>query len=189
MVGDEQLSGIGLETGQQYYAIVRKLQPSVLVETGVCNGVSTLCILLALNENETGQLHSIDFPYRADEPLDEFRSKTFEKYGGAAIPSDKEPGWIIPDELRNRWSLTIGKSQRKLPALLTQFDEIDFFAHDSEHSVPCMMYEFELAWEWLAPDGILIADDISWNNSFELFTEHRECNPGLITPNVGYCRK
>jgi predicted O-methyltransferase YrrM len=183
------LSGIGLDRAQDYYAVVRKLEPSIIVETGVCNGISTLSILLALQQNGSGKLYSIDYPFRADESLDEFRQETFEGYGGAAIPSDKDPGWIIPDELRSAWDLTIGKSQRELPRLITELETIDMFAHDSEHSHPCMMFEFELAYEWIRDDGVILSDDISWNSAFSVFTEVRKPKCGRLSNNVGYIKK
>lgn len=92
MTGKEGMGGIALETAKDYYAVTRKFEPHTVVETGVCNGVSTLAILLAIQENESGQLYSIDYPFKADESLEEFRQETFDDYGGAAIPKDKQPG-------------------------------------------------------------------------------------------------
>lgn len=189
LTGQSGLAGVGLDIAQEYYAVVRKLEPSIIVETGVCNGISTLSILLALHQNGSGELYSIDYPLRADESLDEFRQETFEGYGGAAIPSNKEPGWIIPSELRSIWDLTIGKSQQELPRLITELETIDIFAHDSEHSYPCMMFEFELAYEWMNDEGVILSDDISWNSAFSVFTEVRKPEYGKISNNVGYMRK
>lgn len=189
MTGRDGFGVVGLNVGKDYYALVRKQKPDTVVETGVCNGVSTLCIFLALSENETGQLYSIDYPYRADEPLEEFHSKTFKQYGGAAIPSDKSPGLIVPDSLQNRWTLTIGKSQRELPRLLSDIGGIDMFVHDSEHSVPCLTFEYELAWEWLRGNGLVVSDDISWNDAFETFVSVREPNHWFISSNIGYLYK
>lgn len=139
--------------------------------------------------NGHGTVYSIDYPFRADESLDEFRAETFDEYGGAAIPQDKDPGWIIPDSVRDNWELIIGKSQRELPKLIADLNSIDFFAHDSEHSTPCMLFEFELAWEWLERDGILVTDDISWNDAFDTFTDARAQRSGLVAPNAGYAVK
>jgi hypothetical protein len=172
--------------GRDLYALTRTLRPDVVVETGVCNGFSTLCLLTALQVNERGHLYSVDYPYRADESLDQFREETFHQYGGAAIPADREPGWLIPSPLRDRWSLTLGRSQRELPGLLEDLGDVDVFLHDSEHSVPCMHFEFELAWEFLADSGVLLADDVSWNDAFETFTALRAGQSGYIAPNVGY---
>jgi hypothetical protein len=183
------MGALSLNAARDYYAITRKLEPNAIIETGVCNGLSTVSILLALQKNGIGELYSIDYPFRADESLNEFRNETFEKYGGAAIPSDKEPGWIIPDELRGQWNLIIGKSQRELPKLITEVGDINMFIHDSEHSHPCMMFEYELAYEWLEDEGVILSDDITWNNSFEVFTNVRDPKLGKISNNVGYMIK
>lgn len=186
ITGRSAAGGVDSTTGARVYALIRKYQPDVVVETGVCNGLSTLYLLLALNENDAGTLYSIDYPYYADEPLEEFRADTFAGYGGAAIPSDKSPGWIIPDELRDDWVLREGKSQAELPQLRSEIDEIDLFIHDSEHSYSCMLFEFELAWAWLSDGGILLADDIDWNSAFAQFTAERTSDSGLIADGVGF---
>lgn len=186
MTGRSRLGDVGLEVGSRYYALVRKLQPRVLVETGVCNGVSSMCLLLAVQRNGFGRLYSVDFPYRANESLEDFRQGTFDRYGGAAIPRDKEPGWIIPAELRSSWELHVGKSQRELPRILLQLDGIDFFVHDSEHSAPCMMFEYEMAWEWLRPGGVIVSDDIDWNDAYATFCSVRHPDCGLVAPGVGF---
>lgn len=177
------------EIGEDLYALVRSQEPDTVVETGVCNGFSTLSLLSALEENGRGSLYSIDFPYRADESLAEFRADTFDHYGGAAIPADRDPGWIVPEDLRDRWLLRLGKSQRELPKLVSSLDAIDLFVHDSEHSVPCMLFEFEIAWEWLSPGGVLVADDVSWNDAFETFVTVRDAEWGYLAPDVAYARK
>lgn len=45
----------------------------MVVETEVCNGLSTLSILLALDENDDGKLYSLDYPLRIDESLELYR--------------------------------------------------------------------------------------------------------------------
>lgn len=141
------------ETMTDYYALIRHLQPSIIVETGVCHGSSTLAILLAIGENEHGHLYSIDYPFRIDDSIEEFRSETYDDFGGAAIPPDEDPGWIVPGRLSDHWTLRIGKSQRELPKLLTEVGSHDLFIHDSEHSMPCMLFEYDLAWEWMDGGG------------------------------------
>lgn len=180
---------VSTETGVRLYALIRDHEPQTLVETGVCNGVSTLYQLAALEKNGHGTLYSIDYPFQADQSLQEFREQTYDDFGGAQIPADKPPGWIIPDDLREHWTLTEGKSQRELPKLLAELDGIDWFLHDSEHSVPCMMMELELAWEWLRPDGLIVVDDISWTTAFDEFAEVRGAESGFVdTDDVGYLR-
>jgi predicted O-methyltransferase YrrM len=186
---NSSMGAISLDAARDYYAVTRKTDPDVVVETGVCNGLSTVSILLAIQKNGSGELYSIDYPYRADEPLENFRNKTFEDYGGAAIPSDKQPGWIIPEELRGQWTLHVGKSQRELPKLVSKLNSIDLFIHDSEHSHPCMMFEYELAYEWLKDGGMILSDDITWNEAFNIFTRTREPEYGKISKSTGYMIK
>lgn len=189
MTGETNMYGVSLDVSRDYYAVTRKLKPNVVIETGVCNGISTLAILLAIQKNGSGQLYSIDYPFRADESLEEFRQETFQDYGGAAIPSNKNPGWIIPDQLRSQWNLIIGKSQRELPKLITELKSVELFIHDSEHSHPCMMFEYEIAYEWLETPGMILSDDITWNNAFDIFTKIREPEYGRLSKNVGYISK
>lgn len=168
-------AGIGLKSAELLYSIVSKYEPENIIETGVCNGVSSLVILSALDENGSGDLYSIDYPMYANEPLPEFRKTAYpDGHAFSAIPANKEPGWIIPENLKQRWDLRVGKSQQKLPILLSEIDNLDVFIHDSEHTFPCMMFEYELAWERLNEDGILLSDDVSRNNSFRKFTDVRE---------------
>lgn len=178
---------MGTNSLANLYAIIRELKPSIVVETGVCNGFSSLVTLLAMEKNRHGHLYSIDYPYRSDISLQEFRDETFENYGGASIPKDKEPGWIIPERLRNRWSLREGKSQKQLCHLSSELSSPpELFIHDSEHSYPCMMFEYEWANTWIESGGVIISDDISWNDSFKVFTEERSLESQKISENFGY---
>jgi predicted O-methyltransferase YrrM len=187
IVDSENLSfgSISSKEAKILYALVREQKPEKLVETGVCNGVSTWIILEGLKENGEGRLYSIDYPFYTNESLEMFRDETFDGYGGAAIPEGRKPGWIIPDQLRENWELIEGKSQEKLPELLLELEEIDFFMHDSEHSTPCMIFEYELALNNLKNNGLIISDDITWNNAFEIFKENREVNSETISGNIG----
>jgi hypothetical protein len=137
--------------------------------TGVCNGVSTAFLLLALERNGTGELHSIDLPEIAGE---EYEPGTFwDGKGGAVIPPGRDPGWMVPDDLRSRWKLVLGKSQDELPPLLDRVGSIDFFMHDSEHSYECMSFEFDRAWEAMNDGGALVADDVNVNSAWDEFTQ------------------
>ena len=44
----------------------------------------------------------------------------------------------IPPELKQRWTLILGRSQEELPPLLERLGTIDSFMHDSEHSFECV---------------------------------------------------
>jgi len=148
------------------YALLRKTRPEVMVETGVCNGFSSAFILAALERNGTGRLYSVDFPEVAGESNpDAF----WEGKIGAVIPPGEQSGWIIPDRLRTRWHLSLGRSQDVLPPLLAELSAIDCFMHDSEHSYECMRFEFDAAWPLLRAGGTLIADDFLWNDALPEF--------------------
>jgi len=172
----------GYGEGLRLYAVLRKLKPLSAVETGVCNGVSTAFLLLALAENGAGELHSIDLPEIAGE---DYEPGTFwDGKGGAVIPSGKEPGWMVPDRLRDRWNLVLGRSQDELPRLLERLGAIDFFMHDSEHSESCMRFEFGASWTALRDGGVLAADDVNVNTAFADFAQARRREPIPIGPKL-----
>ncbi|MCE7739192.1 MAG: class I SAM-dependent methyltransferase [Candidatus Heimdallarchaeota archaeon] len=178
---------INLNIGKGVYSLIRKFKPEVLVETGVCNGISSAFILLALHKNKKGRLYSIDYPKIKGVS---YKNGTFwQDKGGAEIPKGKKPGWVIPKNLRDRWTLIQGKSQEELPPLISELKEIDFFLHDSDHSYDCMMFEYEEVFNVLKTKGILISDDIVWNNSFDDFCKKTNKKPYYISPNVGFLIK
>ncbi|MFC6733664.1 class I SAM-dependent methyltransferase [Haladaptatus sp. DYSN1] len=173
------------------YALIREYKPEVIVETGVYNGVSTLSILAALEANGSGRLYSIDYSdylsnHQGDvDPLTEagyYRGRpSCAEEGTHLVPAGKEPGWLVPEHLRGRWELISGKPQLELPRLLTRLEEIDFFHHDSSHAVSSMIFEFELAWQYLRPGGIMVSNHIGWNDAFETFVAEHSQDYGLMT--------
>ena len=161
------LGAIGYAEGVYLYAVLRKVRPRIAVETGVANGFSTAFSLLALQANGEGELHSIDLPREVGR---EYAADTFyEGEGRAGIPPGSEPGWLIPSELRERWTLILGRSQEELPPLLDRLGTIDSFTHDSEHSFDCMWFEFTTAWPHLWPGGVLVSDDVNSTEAFPRF--------------------
>jgi predicted O-methyltransferase YrrM len=149
------------------YALIRKHAPTTVVETGVCNGLSTAVFLAALKQNGIGHLYSIDYPEFASSP--ERSADFWEGKGGAVVPADEQSGWLVPEELRGRWTLMLGKSRDKLPPLLADLGVIDLFVHDSEHSLENQLFEFGLAFQHLRSGGLLLASDITWSNAFDQF--------------------
>ena len=109
------------------YAAARVLQPDVVVETGVASGVSSAYLLVALEQNQKGKLHSIEI----GDP--------------AYLPTDKQPVWIVPEWLRPRRRLHIGDVRAVLPGLLAEVRKVDLFIHDTLHTYEQMKFEFELA--------------------------------------------
>jgi predicted O-methyltransferase YrrM len=172
----------GYGEGLRLYAALRRLRPRVAVETGVCNGVSTAFLLSALAANGEGELYSIDLPEFAGR---EYEPGTFwDGKGGAVIPAGKEPGWMVPERLRGRWHLLLGRSQEELPQLLERLRTIDFFLHDSEHSESCMRFEFDAAWAALRDGGVLAADDVNANEAFAGFASAQGREPIAIGPKL-----
>jgi predicted O-methyltransferase YrrM len=140
---------IGTTLGAVLYAICRKQEPDVVVETGVASGVSSSYLLYALEQNKHGQLYSIDLPWWQD-----YRS-----------------GWRIPDYLRHRWHLIQGKSSETLLPLLEKVAAIDIFLHDSDHTYQNMLWEFQTAWKYLKPGGLLLSHNIDTNDAFSDFCQ------------------
>lgn len=126
------------------YAFCRALQPAVVLETGVANGVTSSFILQALSTNTQGVLHSIDL-----------------------APIGAEVGLLIPDSLKSRWHLHTGASNRILPTLLPNLGRLDLFVHDSLHSYRNMRQEFRAVTPHLARRSVVLADDVQGNFAFQ----------------------
>jgi predicted O-methyltransferase YrrM len=169
------LGAIGYSEGTYLYSVIRQLRPKVAVETGVANGFSTAFLLQALHANGEGDLHSIDLPREVGR---DYEPGTFyEGEGRAGIPPGSEPGWLIPGPLRDRWTLVLGRSQDQLPPLLERLGTVDFFMHDSEHSLDCMWFEFNAAWPRLREGGVLVADDVNSTEAFPRFATEQSRRP------------
>lgn len=172
-------AGLGWDEAARLYALIRLRRPEVVVETGVCNGVSSAVMLEALKRNGDGRLYSIDLPEHSETSYPE--GTFWEGKMGAAVPKGREPGWVVPDALRERWELTLGRTQDELEPLLARLGEIDFFLHDSEHSYECMSFELRAARARLRPGGILASDDTNWNRAFQEIAEEQ----GLDSHSLG----
>ena len=134
-----------------WYCLVRTYKPKVIVETGTSMGWSSFMILSAISRNNSGRLYSFD--------LDD--SENVKNYGGV--------GYLVPEKLKESWTLIIGDTKEKLEPTLKKLKNIDMFIHDSEHSYETMMYEYYTAWKYLKKDGILGSDDIKHSDAFEEF--------------------
>lgn len=168
--GHTKFAAVNRYTPPRLYALIRKLQPTTVVETGVCNGVSTLVMLSAMEENGQGELFSIDYP----DP--------------ERLPPGEQPGWIVPESLRHRWELEIGLSQDLLPDLMETIDsEIDVFVHDTE--APILGDELDIVWPNLTLNAAIVADDVHASNVFHEIQNTYNADSGFVAPNVGYLIK
>jgi predicted O-methyltransferase YrrM len=167
LTGHEKFAGLNRFTPHRLYAMIRDRNPSTVVETGVCNGSSALVILSALQKNDYGRLYSVDVPNR-------------EK-----LAPGREPGWIIPDELRDRWDLRLGDSCDHLPEITDESGAVDVFLHDS--TVIILLDEIGEIWPSLDRDGIMIADDIHHHHgdrAYESVLESFPVRGGYLAPDV-----
>jgi hypothetical protein len=181
------LGAIGYTEGAYLYAVLRSVRPLVAVETGVANGFSTAFSLLALQANGEGHLHSIDLPREVGR---EYEPGTFyEGEGRAGIPPGSESGWLIPADLKERWTLVPGKSQDELPPLLERLGTIDTFMHDSEHSYECMWFEFNVAWPALRSGGVLLSDDVNSTEAFGRFGRQEGRSPVRLARGMALLQK
>lgn len=137
------------------YMATRVLRPSVVVETGCATGFHSALFLLALQRNEQGHLYSVDLP-----PVAGQGSMTW------SLPAHLQVGFVIPQELRPRWTLRPGNSRTELIPLLETLRSVDMFYHDSDHTYGHMMWEYTSVWPYLSEHGVLISDDIGWHTAF-----------------------
>ena len=162
-----------------YYALIRLAKPKDVIETGVWFGFSTAFLLQGLEDNGSGKLYSIDLPNAQYE----FPKSIYNPQGRpskALVGQAEHTGILVPDRLRPRWELIIGKSQEKLGPLLDKLQQIDLFIHDGEHTDEDMMYEFETAWKHLTPRGILVADDVHVSSAFPDFCRKQGVRPIFV---------
>jgi Methyltransferase domain len=166
-----------------YYALIRVMQPDLVVETGVCDGFSSRFLLLAMERNRRGTLHSIDLPDQ-DVELDHAGNRQRD-----VMSLGRKTGWLVPDALRSRWRLHLGDAREVLPKLLPTLAPMDIFIHDSLHTYDHMLFEFQTAWPHLRDGGILLSDDTDWNQAFPEFAASVRSVPVMFNFRVGAVRK
>jgi predicted O-methyltransferase YrrM len=135
---------------QAIWSLIRNLNATKIVETGVAHGVTTRFILEALAGR--GHLWSIDLPPPAAPEL------------------HRDIGIAVGTWPTEQWSLILGPSRRRLPKLLASIAPIDIFIHDSQHSEYNMLFEMTRAWDALRPGGALVVDDVDLNWAFQDFS-------------------
>lgn len=124
--------------GNILYAVVKSMEPTLVVETGVGMGVSTVYILSALKSIGQGKLISID--------------------------RGEDAGILVEPELKNNWEFLHGDTCDILPTL--DVDQFDIFFHDTDHTYKNMMFEFEWAYPRLRKGGLLMAHNTGFCDAF-----------------------
>jgi hypothetical protein len=140
----------------ELYAFVRLLSPRHVVETGVSSGVSSAFFLAGLRRNGSGSLHSVDLPTRQRGPRFGPRDSP------VALPPGRKTGWALPEDLKEGWDLRIGPSQKVLPALVNEVEEVNIFLHDSHHTPTHLRFELTTVEPKLRPGSIVLADNTMW---------------------------
>ena len=142
------------------YTVCKLLRPVTVIETGVGRGFTTSAILAALDENATGQLHSVELP---------------SLYRGHA----EHVGESVPEYLRRRWSLAFGPTGIVLPHLLQRLGSVDVFLHDSATNYHNQRMEYEVAFDHMKCGGVLISGMVN-NDAFAEVAESRNCRWSII---------
>lgn len=164
------------------YGAVRIARPKLVLETGVFDGMSSALVLRAMERNATGTLISVDLPAR------EMIADATDRMLEGALPQGCDPGWIVPQGLRSRYHLHLGDSKQLLPPLLQKCGQVDVFLHDSLHTYQHQFFEYQIAWPYLIPGGLLLSDDIFWSRAFHRFAR-RQHVAYLNAGNFGILRK
>lgn len=165
------------------YLIIRKYRPEIVIETGVASGKSSAFTLCAMHENSKGHLYSIDlpFPEAAIKTENKDKGMTYLLGDGQVHRAGKggSVGWLVPEYLKERWTLTLGDAKKELPELLNKVGTVSIFFHDSLHTYEHMMFEFEAAWPHIADGGLLLSHNVLWNDAFLEFSKKVGSKPSI----------
>lgn len=129
-----------------WYALVRALRPSIIVETGVDKGHGSILLCAALLRN------------------------TAEGYKGKYYGLDIAPtaGWLLSGEYANAGKILYGDSLHSLES----FDvPIDMFINDSDHSADYEYREYQTIHTKLSPHGIILGDNSHATDSLVRFSD------------------
>ena len=164
-------AGLGEKASRALYIWVRRYQPSVVIETGVCNGISSYVLLKALAANGRGHLWSIDKPHYIDEEFEgrmSGPSRRKKNQGGpidSMVPRDWGVGWAVLQELRSQWTLIEGDAKKELPLLVNSLPGIDLFIHDSLHLRDHILWECRTVWPKIRSGGMCVIDNAGRNDA------------------------
>lgn len=143
--GDWPVGSLWTVEGRILYALIRALQPNMVVEIGTNVGCSASHIASALKMNGTGKL------------------MTFDTAGSVVIPPDKDghsavykPGQLIPDDLRPFVEVVNADGIKYLREYI---GEVDFIFEDGAHSFEGTRDAWVSGLAVLNPGGLLISHD------------------------------
>lgn len=96
------------------------------------------------------------------------------------IPAGLGNGFIVHENLKERWEFIRGDSHQEIPKIEKM---IDLFIHDSDHAFDFLTKEINLVWDKLKSDSLILADDLDWSNGFYSICAQRKLYPLIITDN------
>jgi predicted O-methyltransferase YrrM len=131
------------EEGDYLYSLVRHLRPSLTVEIGMANGLSTLFVAHALRENGAGRHVAID-PFQSTD------------WRGAGMALLRKAGLADLVELREQFS------HQALPELERQGVRAGFIFIDGAHLFDYVMADFLVSDRLLETNGMIAFDDSDW---------------------------
>ncbi len=115
-----------------WYALARVLRPTLIIETGVHDGLGSMILLRALERNGSrGRLVSFDINPTA--------------------------GWLVG--AHPLWELRIESSCEGLPEVLARPGAPGMFVYDGLHSYDAELWDLEAVQQRLSPGGVLVSDD------------------------------
>ncbi|MEV4299041.1 class I SAM-dependent methyltransferase [Microbispora rosea] len=156
----ERLTAAGVNLGggggiELLYLMTRLIRPALALETGVAAGWSTAAILAAMRANDTGHLLSSDFPF--------FRLAAPERY----------IGYVVPDDLKQRWSLRIKGDRRNLEEFLLPDTRVDLVHYDSDKTRNGREFFLRRVRPHLTDRHVMVMDDIQDNLVFREYAERQ----------------
>ncbi|GAA2895263.1 hypothetical protein GCM10010517_59980 [Streptosporangium fragile] len=156
----ERLRAAGVDLGgpggiELLYLLTRILRPATALETGVAAGWSTSAVLAAMRANGTGHLHSSDFPF--------FRLPDPERYIGC----------VVPDGLRDAWTLRTRGDRRNLEEILLPGTKVDLVHYDSDKTRQGREFFIRRSASHLADGHVFVMDDIQDDLVFREYAERQ----------------
>ena len=149
--------GIEPITLRLLYALIRIRRPSIVLESGVANGHSTVVLSNAIARNGAGALHSVDVV--------------------------DNPGPLLNDAERRGWHYhripPLGP-RREFESVVRSIGPVDLFFHDSDHSYDWQSFEYRTMNPALSADGVMVSDDVDYSYAFVDFCRRSGRTPRLL---------
>ena len=142
--------------GRFLFALVRELSPGSCVELGCGFGMSGCYQAAAIELNGHGRLAVLD----READLVAFARESFDRLG-----------------LAERTAMTIGPIGETLPAAAAAAAPIDYAYIDAEHTEAATVENFERILPHLAPDAVVVVDDIRVDAGMRRAWDRIRANP------------